>query len=570
MTPPSIAPPLVIYARVSSDRQKEAHTVEGQLDALRQHFAQAGIPIAAEFIDEGVSGDLPFSQRPAATQMMRAVREGNARTVAVFLYDRFSRDVLEGLLAFRDLKAGGCGVWSLLEPFDPTTPMGEYMFVQSLNNAQLWKKTFLERSRLGSIRSARAGNWVGGSPPLGYRIEGKRGARQLVIDDETPLPAGFTPAGLIRWVFQRISVEGSSCAAVAEQLNNLGVPPPYSLLGRQEVGRKGNARVWYAATVHFILKATTYKGVVQYGKKGEGTVVEAQCPAIVTPEVWEGAKAAMKRNQVGAGRNTRRHYLLRGLMRCGTCGAAMCGVTHNPAAAERTEGRVGVSYYCIRAYQHRLLSSERCNGASAPGELEWAVWADIARFLTDAKERSRLAASIRRRQTGEAPPPPVDEIARLTDAIAGKARERDTILTLFRQGRIASDALDRQLEQIDQEETGLRGALEELRAASERTVGIAQAADKAMEALEAMAALWGPQIDRGDTPPFEVRRRLVMDLVESVTVRTKFEEDGEKVPEIHVRYRFDQPSTRPPSPASSGEGLSIVYDTVLRIRRNRK
>jgi site-specific DNA recombinase len=49
------AHPVALYARVSTDRQAEAHTVDSQLAALRERAASDGLSLARaqEFVDEG-------------------------------------------------------------------------------------------------------------------------------------------------------------------------------------------------------------------------------------------------------------------------------------------------------------------------------------------------------------------------------------------------------------------------------------------------------------------------------------------------------------------------------------
>ena len=50
--------PAVIYARVSSDKQKEEHTIASQTDALRGFARQQGFSVPDEWVieDEGYSG----------------------------------------------------------------------------------------------------------------------------------------------------------------------------------------------------------------------------------------------------------------------------------------------------------------------------------------------------------------------------------------------------------------------------------------------------------------------------------------------------------------------------------
>ena len=49
------------------------------------------------------------------------------------------------------------------------------------------------------------------------------------------------------------------------------------------------------------------------------------------------------------------------------------------------------------------------------------------------------------------------QMVRLRQALSEKGAERDRVLSLYRKGRITEDAVERQMEQIAQEEDTLRG-----------------------------------------------------------------------------------------------------------------
>lgn len=84
-------PRVALYARVSSDRQKEEGTIESQVEALQ---AEAGkrqwlIPDEWVFRDEGYSG--ANLERPALEVLRDLVHEGQVETVFVYAPDRLAR-----------------------------------------------------------------------------------------------------------------------------------------------------------------------------------------------------------------------------------------------------------------------------------------------------------------------------------------------------------------------------------------------------------------------------------------------------------------------------------------------
>ena len=53
-----------IYARVSTDEQAENRTIEIQTKACREYCQRKEYEVVGEFLDDGVSGTVPFAERP--------------------------------------------------------------------------------------------------------------------------------------------------------------------------------------------------------------------------------------------------------------------------------------------------------------------------------------------------------------------------------------------------------------------------------------------------------------------------------------------------------------------------
>jgi site-specific DNA recombinase len=83
--------PAAIYARVSSDRQKEEHTIASQTEALRAFASQLGFSVPAEWVfeDEGYSGATLI--RPGLEKVRDLAAEGQIYAVLVHSPDRLSR-----------------------------------------------------------------------------------------------------------------------------------------------------------------------------------------------------------------------------------------------------------------------------------------------------------------------------------------------------------------------------------------------------------------------------------------------------------------------------------------------
>ena len=100
--------PAAIYARVSSDRQKENHTIASQTAALIEHAEANGYTVPAEWVfqDEGYSG--ANLVRPGLEALRDLAAEGEIRAALVYSPDRLSRKYAYQVLLAEELSR--CGV----------------------------------------------------------------------------------------------------------------------------------------------------------------------------------------------------------------------------------------------------------------------------------------------------------------------------------------------------------------------------------------------------------------------------------------------------------------------------
>ena len=100
--------PAAIYARVSSDRQKENPTISSQLAALEEYAGSHGylVPPEWRFQDEGYSGATLL--RPGLEALRDLAAAGNIAVVLVHSPDRLSRKYAYQVLLAEELSR--CGV----------------------------------------------------------------------------------------------------------------------------------------------------------------------------------------------------------------------------------------------------------------------------------------------------------------------------------------------------------------------------------------------------------------------------------------------------------------------------
>ena len=96
-----------IYARVSSDKQKEENTIASQTAALIAFAAEQGCAVPAEWIfeDEGYSGASLI--RPGLERVRDLAAEGQLDAVLVYAPDRLSRRYAYQILLIEEFARAG-------------------------------------------------------------------------------------------------------------------------------------------------------------------------------------------------------------------------------------------------------------------------------------------------------------------------------------------------------------------------------------------------------------------------------------------------------------------------------
>lgn len=529
-----------VYCRVSSEEQRERQTIQLQVDYARKYCELREISIVGIYPDDGVSGTLALGDRPQGRRLLEDAPKRTFDTVLIYRVDRLGRDPRIILNGINEIESHGVQVHSMVEDFDSSTSPGRLMITMLSGMAGYDRETLLERMAAGMDRVIREGAWWG-ITPFGYQRVGEKRHARLVIAD-TPLPGlAMSEADVIRLVYQ-LSAEKQSCRDIARHLTRLGIPPGAQLGHNLGKRRRKTAGVWHPGRVRNMLVSTTYKGLHRYGihtKKTRG-VIEREVPAIVDADLWQRAQETLRNNAIWSPRNAKRDYLLRGLLKCNLCGHTLCG------SAYHANRRCYVC--CGKSATSAAALGTKCASRAVPADLEEIVWQDIEGFLRDpGPVLEEVAAQME--DTGGRVKAIRKEAASAARALSTKDRERDAVLALYRRGRIDDATVDRQLEEVERERTGLQEAIKD---AEERL----RAEEQASEHLRSAEDLLRGLNARLDAPlTFELKRELVEILVEGITANTVFE-DGKRDLVVEVAYRF----TAPPNGADSRSSIATSRD----------
>jgi DNA invertase Pin-like site-specific DNA recombinase len=124
-----------------------------QLRELREYSGRRGWTLAAEYIDNGISGSK--ETRPELDKLMADAGRRRFDAVVVWKFDRFARSVTHLLRALDTFRALGVEFVSLSESLDTSTPAGRMVFTVLGAVAELERSLIAERVRAG-LRNARA------------------------------------------------------------------------------------------------------------------------------------------------------------------------------------------------------------------------------------------------------------------------------------------------------------------------------------------------------------------------------------------------------------------------------
>ena len=175
------------YARVSSERQVQARTIESQIAALEKRIADESgkLPNSNRFIDDGYSGATLI--RPALERLRDQIALDNIDKLYVHSPDRLSRKYAYQMILLEEFKAIGVEVIFLNCEMNDN-PESQLLLQMQGMIAEYERAKIMERHRRVKIHRAKQGSMnVLGTAPYGYRYIDKHiggGQASLEINRE--------------------------------------------------------------------------------------------------------------------------------------------------------------------------------------------------------------------------------------------------------------------------------------------------------------------------------------------------------------------------------------------------
>jgi len=380
---------VALYLRASSDDQTESLGAQRML--LVRYAADNNLEIVGEYEDFAKSGD-SCNGRDGLQRLMAAAKAGKFDGVLVRQLSRLSR---------RD------SMKTAAQIIGPLLDAGVSIFTASHGNLELNSATGrimlavlcefdhaenVSRSLNvlnGQLKAALSGSWIG-MAPYGYRVEGEKHNKVLLLDDESKI------ATVLR-VFELYGA-GESCEAIARILNADGIPSAKGGKWQRDIVRDMLERPAYVGDHRF-----NYQSRGKYYELRDGKPVERKdhwldddqekprittngaedwvyirdrWPTIVSRELWNRVQRRLERNGQNKPGPTNKTFVLTGVLRC------QCGCTRDMYGKFRSGKK---RYQC-----------DGCGGWVKEDEVLDAIGLGIQRHLSP-KTIARVRRAIERK-----------------------------------------------------------------------------------------------------------------------------------------------------------------------------
>ena len=504
-----------IYARVSSEQQRETNTIASQTASLVEFAQNHDLEVPKEWVfeDEGYSG--ATLERPGLERVRDLAAEGQIQAVLVYAPDRLSRKYAYQILLIEELARNG--VETLFVKAPQGSSAEDQLLVQFQGMiAEYERAQILERSRRGKRHRAQSGEVsVMSGAPYGYRYVRKT--------DEAPAAYAVleAEARVVQRIYEMYTVDGLSIGEITRRINAEGIPT-----------RKASAR-WERSTVWAVLRNSAYRGVACFGKtrassrtrvirpqRRRGVItpamtagherpreewIEIPVPALVSEDSFARAQELLQENKIRSRRRTIEPSIVQGLVSCQKCGYAFA------RTSTRTSARKIHYYKCIGSDGWRKLGGPVCNNGRLVRQdlLDQIVWDEVIRLLEDP---TLIQQELDRRlEAARSSNPTKKREQNLQRELAHVGKGIERLLSAYQEALMSIEQLRERMPTLRQREQTLRA---ELQAITD------QANDRAafLRLAETLTAFLARLHEAADTLSINERQRIVRLVVKDVLI----------------------------------------------------
>ena len=336
------------YIRVSTERQDE-YSPESQLERIRDYAKRNDYIIPDEYVfyDDGVSGRsvkkrLEFNNMIAHAKS----KEHPFDAILVWKFSRFARNQEESIVYKSMLKRINVSVISVSESIDDDSPFAPLIeriieFMDEYYSTRLSQEVLrgmTEKASRGEAMCAAA---------FGYKIEGK-----TYTPDEN--------AEMVKYIFDSY-LAGNGFRKIAVQLTAKGV--------RTTRGNKPDNRF-----VEYVLQNPVYIGKIRWSPEGRKSterykgnnaglmIVDGKHKPIIDETTFYKVQEMIMEQKKRYGKNQRREqpvqFMLKGLVRCSSCGSTLVYISAKDPAMQchsYAKGNCNTSHYLSVAKANKAV-----------------------------------------------------------------------------------------------------------------------------------------------------------------------------------------------------------------------
>ena len=392
------------YIRVSTERQVEGYSIDGQITQIEQFCQFNGYDLVDIYADRGISGK--SMNRPALQRMLQDAKNGKLDCVIVYKINRLARNTSDLLTIVEELHRQNVEFFSLSERMEVKNSTGKLLLNILASFSEFERNTILENIYTGQHQRALEGYYQG-NIPLGY---------SNIPDNKKELMINQHEANIVNYIFESYA-KGHGYRKIANALNHKGY-----------VTKKGNA--FSISAVTYILSNPFYIGKIQFAKykdwndkrrKGlndKPVIAEGKHSPIIGKDLWDKVQArkkqVSKKPQVhGKGTN-----LLTGIIFCEKCGAAYAASNTTNTLKDGTKKRI--RYYSCSNFRNK--GSKVCSANSVRADvIEKYVMDQILEIVKSDKVLKQVVERVNQENQ--------IDVASLNHDIAYKQQQFDEINT---------------------------------------------------------------------------------------------------------------------------------------------
>ncbi|MCY1591374.1 cassette chromosome recombinase CcrB [Staphylococcus pettenkoferi] len=392
------------YIRVSTERQVEGYSIEGQITQIEQYCQFNGYELVDIYADRGISGK--SMNRPELQRMLNDAKNGKLDCVMVYKTNRLARNTSDLLTIVEELHRQNVEFFSLSERMEVKNSTGKLMLQILASFSEFEINTILENIYTGQRQRALEGYYQG-NLPLGYNN---------IPDNKKELMINQHEANIVKYIFESYAKD-HGYRKIANALNHKGY-----------VTKKGNP--FSISAVTYILSNPFYIGKIQFAKykdwndkrrKGlndKPVIAEGKHTPIISQSLWDKVQARKKqvseKPQVhGKGTN-----ILTGIISCPQCSAPMAASNTTNTLKDGTKKRI--RYYSCSNFRNK--GSKVCSANSVRADvIEKYVMDQILEIVKSDKVLKQVVERVNQENQ-------VD-VAALNHDIAYKQQQFDEIST---------------------------------------------------------------------------------------------------------------------------------------------